>query len=827
MSPPLHLRLPRLLLWLICLTLSAGITRSQAAERVFIDQGTSRYEVVCAADANAATQLAAKELRTWVKAATGVDLPQVTTPDTDRPHLFIGSNPWSDRAGITTAGLKPEGYHIRTVGDDLHIVGMDVLRGSLMPRRVSATQTGTLSGVYDFLEQQLGIQFLWHDPLGTIVPKHARVVLPDLDTTSAPAWSYRHLAYGPEGQVDGTLFGRRLRLGHPYTVTHSHAWFSIAPIEKYGKAHPEWYAELDGKRQPAYYMQHHGGQVCTTHPQVIELFAQAAIDYFNTHPQRDMFSLSPNDGSGFCTCATCRALDPGLRADGKPLMSDRLLTFYNAIAERVAKVHPTKLLGAYAYSFYREPPQNVKPHANLYLVHATNTAFHQGAGWPEEHSMEKQWRAGAKHLAKYDIYYSPDSSLNVIAPMTRHLVERLRSESAAGFEGAYLYMGQSYEQLGAGHYLMARLLWDPQADTTTLAKNYYRTLYGQAAEPVQAYYDLLESRLVQARQQPLDTTQPAIRSALRTRPGAGSPAYLLSAYEPILAQASQLIDTARAARLTQDETARLQRLLDQHELLTTTVRGMYLAARIEFDASATSADAATFLQLIDQRQAVRTRLRAHAPTQCKSLDLGDSAETQALAPGGPLAQLARVLTLPPDGNRIAKAFPEGDFETATPDRAATALRWSGTGSARLELITDQPHSGKQSARVIVPAGGTASLTFNARVKDSTAYRLTFAHWNDPQPIPFTVGDEADALTRGELPLAPRTRIICRDDKNKAIGRNQWSGIGAQDVVRQWHTQPQLLKTPPGTRQISFSLFLQHPRTYLLDNIMLQELGRAP
>ena len=82
----------------------------------------------------------------------------------------------------------------------------------------------------------------------------------------------------------------------------------------------------------------------------------------------------------------------------------------------MAQVHPTKLLGAYAYSYYREPPAKVKPHPNLYLVHATNTAFHQGVGWIDEHAMEQQWRAGAKHLAKYDIYYSPDSSLNLIAP---------------------------------------------------------------------------------------------------------------------------------------------------------------------------------------------------------------------------------------------------------------------------------------------------------------------------------------------------------------------------------------------------------------------------
>lgn len=800
---------------------------ASGAERVLVDHGSSRYEIVCAADASPSTLLAARELQSWVKASTGVELPQATTPDEQRAHLFVGPNPWSERAGITPAGLKAEGYQLRTIGDDLHLVGVDEMRGSLMPKRTSATQTGSLSAVYDFLERTLGILFLWHDSLGTIVPPHDRVVVEDMVVESAPAWTYRHLAYGPEGQLENTLFGRRLRLGHAYTVTHSHAWYSIAPIEKYGQAHPEWYAELNGRRQPAYYMEHHGGQVCTTNPDVIELFAKAAINFFNQQPQRDMFSISPNDGGGFCTCKACLALDPGTRADGKPLMSDRLITFYNAIAERLATVHPTKLLGAYAYSFYREPPQKVQPHPNLYLVHATNTAFHQGQGWPEEHAMEKQWRKGAKHLAKYDIYYSPDSSLNLIAPVTRHLVEKVRAESAAGLEGAYLYMGQSYEQLGAGHFLLARLLWDPKADATALAKRYYQALYGPASKPVQAYYDLLESRLNRSRQQPLDTSQPAIRSALRTRPGAGSPAYLLSAYEPILEEASRLIDTARSCTLSDDETARLQRLIDQHELLTTTVRGMYLAARIELDATTTREDAATFLKLVEQRQAVRRRLQAWAPTQCKNLDLGDSAETLALAPGGALCQLARVLTLPADSKRSPRPFPLGDFEQLPPEKTAAALRWSATGNASLELVKDQVCTGKQSLRVVIPEGSTGSLTFATLAQELTACRLTYAHWNAPNAMPQDAGDEADAVTRGEQPLAPRTRVICRDSKGKAIGKNQWSGVGAHDVVRQWHAQPQLVKTPAGTRQISFTLFFQFPGTYMLDDVRIEELGAAP
>jgi hypothetical protein len=815
------------ILWLLvgAHLFGGALMRAGAADRVLLSGGRCDYEVVCAAGANAATALAARELRTWFEAATGVKIPQVTEPTAGRKHVFVGPNPWSAKAGVTTEGLKPEGYRLKTAGDDVHVVGMDVQRGSLEPKRVSSTQTGSLSGVFDLLERCLGIQFLWHDRLGTIIPKCERVTVPDLDIETSPAWTYRFLAYSPEGMCGQEMFARRLRLGHSHTVTHSHAWHQILPVEKYGQEHPEWFAEIEGKRRTSYYLERHGGQVCTTNPEVVAVFAQAANDYFHAHPERDMFSVSPNDGSGFCTCTKCRQLDNGTRADGRPILTDRLISFYNAIAEQVVKVHPSKLLGAYAYSYYREPPEKVKPHPNLYLVHATNTAYHQGVGWREEHEMEKQWRASAKHLAKYDIYYSPDSSLNLIAPVTGHIVEKIRAESEIGIEGGYLYIGQSYEQLGAGHVLLARLMWDPHTDAEALVDSYYKSLYGPAATHVQAYYDLLERQLIKAKREQLDTKKEAIRLALRKRPGLGSPAYILAAYEPVLDEAARHMKQAQECDLRPDERARLQRLSDQHELLMLTIRGMYVAARLEGDASAGSADAKELLNLIEQRQAVRERLKVYAPSLCANLDLGDRAETDALAPDGAMAHFARSLVGPRHETAV-RLLPRGDFEEGTTDTLAKDYNRSGTGGATAQFETASPRAGSRSLRVLVPEGGMGSVRFNAGVKPGSSYRIMLDHWNDPAPVPPAGTDEADAVTRGEVPMAPRVRIMIRDRNGETVARNLWSGLGAHEHIKQWHRFPLLFQTPADAKTISFTVFLQHPGTYLLDEIRIEELGEV-
>lgn len=799
------------------LTLILAVSQPHAAERALCLGGMSDYEIVCAPDANPATRLAVKELRMWFKQSTGVELPQVNAPSKGKKHVFLGSNTWSAAVGVTADDLKPEGYRLKTVGDDIHIVGVDVHRGSLEPKRTSGTQTGTLSGVIDLLERCAGVRFFWHDKLGTIVPKNKRVVVPELDITAEPDWKYRWLAYSPEAKCGDDMFARRLRLGHCHTVTHSHAWHQIAPVEKFGKEHPKWFTEIDGVRKPEYYLERHGGQVCTTNAEVIDLFAKAAITYFNEHPERDMFSVSPNDGGGFCTCAKCRALDNGVRADGKPILTDRLITFYNAIAEKVSAVHPTKLLGAYAYSFYREPPVKVKPHASLYLVHATNSAFHQGAGWPEEREMEKNWHSGARHLAKYDIYYAPDTSLNLIAPVTRHLVEKIRAETETGLEGGYLYIGQSYEQLGVGHVLLSKLMWDANADVEAITADYFAKLYGSAAQDVRAYYELLERQLAQSRQKQLDTLIPAIRVALRKHPGLGSPAYLLAAYEPVLDETTQLIERAQKQELNADERARLQRLVDQHELLVTTVRGMFVAARLETEAESQIEDAKMLLELVRRRQAVRAKLEDYAPSLYANLDLGDRAETEALAPQGALVQLARVLAQPRDAKLAPQLFPHGNFEKPVAEK----LRWSATGGATLTADTSMNRS---AVRVHVPEGGTGALTFAIEVKPETSYRITLAHWNDPQPVKPVAGDDADVVTRGEPPIAPRTRVIFRDSKGKGVTRNHWSGIAADEHVREWHVFPHLMQTPPETRSISFTVFLHHPGDYLLDDVKIEELG---
>ena len=65
---------------------------------------------------------------------------------------------------VDLAQLQPEGFVIKSDGNDLFIVGRDTTDGGL-------EVAGTHYGVSEFLERFVGVRWLMPGPLGEVVPK--------------------------------------------------------------------------------------------------------------------------------------------------------------------------------------------------------------------------------------------------------------------------------------------------------------------------------------------------------------------------------------------------------------------------------------------------------------------------------------------------------------------------------------------------------------------------------------------------------------------------------------------------------------------------------
>ena len=588
--------------WTLTLLVLAGLCGSclgaplVAAETIaLVRNGKPIHNMYCLpnSEADPAAVLALKEYRQLIKKATGREPVRVEAPTSDAPTIFFGRNPWSTQAGVSVAEVPPEGFHLRTIGQDIHIVGRDTPK--VGAHRVAAgvgMEPGTLFGTYEFLERCYGMLFAWHDELGVITPRHDSLVISPLNVTDAPDCSYRQFTKSPAGMAN-QLYGRRLRLGHATEVRHEHAWHRIMSPDIYGKEHPEWFAEINGQRYPKHYSEKRGGQVCTSNPGVVAHFAKTAIEHFRQQPNSDMFSIAANDGRKFCTCEKCLALDSGrVRPDGRRVITDRIITFSNQIAEQVAKVHPDKQLGVMIYLDYKYPPVNVKPHPTLFLVHPTNSGFSQGAYYEgdqwSEAAMERGWHKAADKFYKYDIWHYDQTPLYMIAPVTKHLIAKCRAQQSHGVDGGYHYIARSYELLGAGHFLLARMLWDHDLDAKAAEQRYYQALYGAAADDVKAYYDLLENALIQVfRNGPgKSANEPMVASFFHRYPGANNPGMYLAAYWPILSPMKETIERAyfdHRKQMSEDELERLHRLIDHHNYTMHTVNAMIMAGRTLVD----------------------------------------------------------------------------------------------------------------------------------------------------------------------------------------------------------------------------------------------------
>lgn len=207
-------------------------------------------------------------------------------------------------------------------------------------------------GVYTYIRDRL--HTVWYMPSEEIYFSNDGVNDPLFESPGAIEYRLPFLT-ATQYWGQSSAWHRRMREITDRKINAMHIWHRVLPPQEYFEKHPEYYALINGKREPA--------QLCTTNQEVIKIFINSIITYFSKHPDIEVYSLSPEDNFKFCECPNCRALDV---VEGS--ITDRLIVFFNAVAEGVTKYYPNKKLAFYAYLNYTEPPVNVLPHSALIPV---------------------------------------------------------------------------------------------------------------------------------------------------------------------------------------------------------------------------------------------------------------------------------------------------------------------------------------------------------------------------------------------------------------------------------------------------------------------------
>ncbi len=216
-----------------CLLAALVLTSAAFAEVPLVVGGEARAIVVVPAEPAPVAQYAAEELVHHVAKATGVTLPIFpadVAPDEPDARVLIGRLPETYESGIDVDALDEEEAAILTAGEVLFIVGDDGDGEALDP----TTRAGTLWGVYELLERELGVAWMWPGELGIHVPASDTVVIGDLDLQFKPHLLVRRTRSGIIGRESIThgfteegleayrhaqeVFLRRHRQGATYRV---------------------------------------------------------------------------------------------------------------------------------------------------------------------------------------------------------------------------------------------------------------------------------------------------------------------------------------------------------------------------------------------------------------------------------------------------------------------------------------------------------------------------------------------------------------------------------------------------------------------------------
>ncbi|MGI5820195.1 MAG: DUF4838 domain-containing protein [Armatimonadota bacterium] len=458
-----------------------------------VEDGASNFSIVHAPDAPPSVLQAASELQRYIEAVSGAEL--AIAGEATGPAILLG-----EAAGLDLSDVPVEGFRIVTREGNVLIAGQDTAGGERTAQ--GGTSHGTRHGTYEFIERFLNVRWLLPTEIGQDVPEMRTVTVPETDMMDAPFFPNRRLPYIQAGKdgVDAWVDRHRIARGHgpegqSLQIFHGHNFARTIPAELFDE-HPDWFPMFDGQRVPPTGRY----KLCLSNPELIDAFAQRAIEYFDERPDEVTFSLSPSDSGGWCRCPDCEAMyetDP----DGNLSVTPAVLHFYNGVSRIVAEKYPEKVLAGYVYAAYVYPPSEPIPlEPNFFPVWAPHMDYGYTLFRPELQqtwiSLAEQWTALTDRLMYYDLpNYLTNQAGAICSPgleILEFIYPRLKQY---GMQGVYVYGQPAWGGGGPTNYLLAKLAWDPDADIEALFVEYVQRAYHEGAPEIEALYRLLDAEI--------------------------------------------------------------------------------------------------------------------------------------------------------------------------------------------------------------------------------------------------------------------------------------------------------------------------------------------
>lgn len=450
------------------------------------DNGKTDYCITIAHDASESEQWAAKELQHWLIKICGVPFPIKTDAEEITEHeIIIGYNRHSLaflEPGTRQPAETDESYLYKNVGPTLLLLGGE--------------KRGSMYSVFSFLENEMGCR--WYTPAVSIIPSKTYFTFSCLNHKESPSVRVRndfyYEAFDPvwaaRNKINGAM-GSRSQIGGVEGYWGVHTFNRFVPPSEFFGDHPEFFSLINGKRTCD------RAQLCLTNTAVLDIVTERLKKVMVEEPECLIYCVSQNDCRNPCQCENCQAIAKNEKSEAGPV-----IWFVNQVAERIKDEFPGKYVGTLAYQYTRKPPATMKPLDNVVVRFCSiECCFaHDFKSCPENRKFLedlKGWAAVAPHMYIWDYavsfreYMLPFPNFNVIQSNIKTFLDN----NAIGImeQAAYQCRGTEFAELRA--YLIAKLLWNAEADVDKIIDDFMAGYYGRSGQYVRLYFNLLHGLL--------------------------------------------------------------------------------------------------------------------------------------------------------------------------------------------------------------------------------------------------------------------------------------------------------------------------------------------
>lgn len=465
------------------LVLAGCFTSCAESGHVLFNEGDSEYSIVVDSAAGESVQYAACQLQHWIAEVSGVTLPIVGLDGGQAgKRLIVGYND-------ILISLKPDAANPDDRDDSFTWCSID---GDIL--LWGGARRGTLYSVYSFLEEELGVR--WYSSTVSVAPKTRKYAFGKLYHSESPFIKVRDdLYYDVIGNPD---FSGKLRNNHiplvgrdgkviPFSSERFwgiHTFDMMVPKSVYFPAHPEYFSLRNGRRVEEGYT-----QLCLSNPDVLRITIESMRKVMRENPDYLIYSLTQNDNFDYCECSECQAI--ANRFGGQ---SGLMIWFVNQVADALRDEFPDKYIGTFAYQYTRSVPKDIKPRENVVvrLCSIECCLLHNYDGCEQNRAFLDDlqgWGAIAPHLYIWDYttaftqYSLPVPNFRTAKPHIQDFV----ANKAIGMmeEGDYQTKCGEFNELKA--YLLAKLMWDSEADPEAIVKDFTDGYYGPAGKYIRKY----------------------------------------------------------------------------------------------------------------------------------------------------------------------------------------------------------------------------------------------------------------------------------------------------------------------------------------------------